>query len=110
MLRVTTLAALLAAALLLSACTTSDGATGGPDEPADPATTTGCGECVEELAAVREDIEASPDVSGLRTLETYRADHGAGVGSSSAPGRPRRGSSTRWARPWRAGSPRSTRL
>lgn len=33
----------------------------------------GCGECVEELAQVRERIEGLPDVSRVRTLEKYPA-------------------------------------
>ena len=33
----------------------------------------GCGECVEELAQVRERIERLPDVSRVRTLEKYPA-------------------------------------
>ena len=79
MLRVTTLAALLSAVLLLSACTSSGG--GRADDPADPAPDAGCGECVEELADVRAQIEGLPDVAELVTLDTY-ADtptNGAGV-------------------------------
>ncbi|HSU03165.1 MAG TPA: hypothetical protein VLK03_11485 [Nocardioides sp.] len=80
MLRVTTLVALLSAALLLSSCTTSGGG-GRTDDPADPATAAGCGECTEELGAVRRDIEALPDVKELLTLETYTESptNGAGV-------------------------------
>ena len=80
MLRVTTLVALLSAVLLMSACTSSSGG-GRADDPADPATDAGCGECVEELADVRAEIEALSDVGELVTLETYTASptNGAGV-------------------------------
>lgn len=81
MLRVTTLVALLSAALLLSSCASTDGTGSRTDDPAEPTSEPGCGECVEELAAVRADIEALPDVKELLTLETY-ADtptNGAGV-------------------------------
>ena len=33
----------------------------------------GCGECVDELAQVRQQIEALPDVKRLKTLEKYAA-------------------------------------
>ena len=78
MLRITTVAAVLSAVLMLTACTSSDG-------EADPSTTDpsgrGCGECTEELAEVRADVEALPDVKELATLETYSDSptNGAGV-------------------------------
>ena len=81
MLRATTLVALLSALLLMSGCTSSDGGSASGDDPADPTTAPGCGECVEELAAVRTEVEALPDVKELLTLDTY-ADtptNGAGV-------------------------------
>ena len=80
MLRLTTLVAVLSALVLLSGCTSS-GEGGRGDDPADPPSETGCGECVEELAAVRADIEALPDVEELLTLETYTGSptNGAGV-------------------------------
>lgn len=41
----------------------------------------GCGECVEELAQVRKEIESLPDVKRLLTLKKYAASptNGAGV-------------------------------
>jgi hypothetical protein len=72
---------LLAAALLLSACTSSDSGTATPDDPSGTSSEAGCGDCVEELADVRSEIEALPDVRELLTLETYRESptNGAGV-------------------------------
>lgn len=54
--------------LLLTGCTA------GSTDP-------GCGECVEELAQVREQVESLPDVERLVTLEKYPASptNGAGV-------------------------------
>jgi hypothetical protein len=78
MLRITPLATVLSALLVLTACTSLDGGAG-------PATTDprgrGCGECTEELAAVRADVEALPDVEEVATLETYSDSptNGAGV-------------------------------
>lgn len=83
MLRITTLAAVLSALLLMTGCASSDG--GGPDAGATGSTGSspedGCGDCTEELAAVRADIEALPDVRELATLETYTGSptNGAGV-------------------------------
>lgn len=81
MLRVTTLVALLSAALLMSGCTSSDGERARGDGATDPTSGAGCGDCVEELADVRADIEALPDVKELLTLTTYAASptNGAGV-------------------------------
>lgn len=61
-----------ALATLLTGCTA--GTVAGSTDP-------GCGECVEELAQVREEIESLPDVTQLLTLRTYPASptNGAGV-------------------------------
>lgn len=50
------------------------GCTAGSTDP-------GCGECVEELAQVRKEIESLPDVKRLLTLKKYPASptNGAGV-------------------------------
>lgn len=79
--RLTTLLAMVAAALLISGCASSDGRGEGVDEGADPTTGQGCGECVEELAEVRAEIEGLGDVEELLTLETYADSptNGAGV-------------------------------
>jgi hypothetical protein len=81
MLRVTILMAVLAAVLLLTSCTSSDADGSRADDPVDPSAGAGCGECVEELAEVRAEIVALPDVEELLTLETYDASptNGAGV-------------------------------
>jgi hypothetical protein len=82
MLRATTLVAVVSAVLLMTGCTSSEGDGAGPrgDDSADPATT-GCGQCVEELADVRAELEALPEVSELLTLEIYGASptNSAGV-------------------------------
>lgn len=68
MLRITTLFAVLSVLLALTACTSSGGEA---DPSASDPSGRGCGECTEELAAVRADVEALPDVEELATLETY---------------------------------------
>ena len=79
--RLMTLVALLSVALLLSACTSSDGGPAAPDDRPGEPSASGCGECVEELADVRSRIEGLSDVEELLTLETYDASptNGAGV-------------------------------
>ena len=80
-LRLMAVAALLCAALLLSACTSSDGGSATPGDPSGTTSEVGCGDCAEELADVRSGIEALPEVRELVTLETYRGSptNGAGV-------------------------------
>ena len=47
-------------------------ATPGTDEP-------GCGECVEELASVRAEIRALPDVKQIRSLKKYASSPTSGA-------------------------------
>lgn len=73
MLRITTLVAMLSVVLMFSACTSSDGSANdtGDGESSGASSQEGCGACTEQLAAVRAQIEALPDVAELATLETY---------------------------------------
>lgn len=76
MLRLTTWVALLSALLFATACASSDaGGTGagGPSGEESSSAAAGCGDCEAELADVRAQVEALPDVKRIQTLKKYGA-------------------------------------
>ncbi len=73
--------AVLSVTVLMSGCAWSGSGDGSADDPIEPTAARGCGECVEEIADVRVEIEGLPDVTEVLTLATYgdTPTNGAGV-------------------------------
>lgn len=72
-----TIAMALVGVVLTSACNSS----GGSPSTGRPSTDEGCGECTEEVAAIREQLEGLDGIRELVTLKRYSASptNGAGV-------------------------------